>query len=45
MLNKIVAVLMLGSSVLVAGCNTVAGAGADIAAGGQAIERAAESAK
>lgn len=45
MLNKFVLTLLIGSSAMLAGCNTVAGAGADISAGGHAIERAAESAK
>ena len=45
MLHKIVLALLVGSSALVAGCNTVAGAGADISAGGQAIENAAVRAK
>lgn len=45
MLHKIVLALMVGATALVAGCNTMAGAGADISAGGQAIENAAERAK
>lgn len=45
MLQKFVLALLIGSSALVAGCNTVAGAGADLSAGGKAIENAAERAK
>jgi entericidin B len=37
----LVALLML----LVAGCNTVEGAGKDVSAGGKAIEKAADKAK
>ena len=40
-MNRIFALVLAGALALVAGCNTVQGAGKDIAAGGQAIERAA----
>jgi predicted small secreted protein len=40
-MNRILALVLAGALALVAGCNTVQGAGKDIAAGGQAIERAA----
>ncbi|MEO8506209.1 MAG: entericidin A/B family lipoprotein [Betaproteobacteria bacterium] len=39
--GTLLALLLLAS----AGCNTVAGAGKDVKAGGQAIERAADKAK
>ena len=46
MLNRLVALLALaGLSVVVAGCNTIEGAGKDIKAGGAAIEKSAEQAK
>ena len=46
MLKRIVALLMLAGIVLgVASCNTVEGAGRDIKATGNAIEKAADSAK
>ena len=44
-IKKMLAVLAAGAMTLVAGCNTVAGAGEDIQKGGQAIERAADKAK
>jgi predicted small secreted protein len=46
MLKKLVALLALaGLTVVVAGCNTVEGAGKDIKAGGAAIEKSADQAK
>ena len=46
MLKKLVALLALaGFAVVVAGCNTVEGAGKDIKAGGAAIEKSADQAK
>jgi predicted small secreted protein len=46
MLNKLVALLALaGFAAVVAGCNTIEGAGKDIKAGGAAIEKSAEQAK
>jgi predicted small secreted protein len=44
--NKLVALLALaGFAVVVAGCNTIEGAGKDIKAGGAAIEKSADQAK
>jgi entericidin B len=46
MLNKFAVLIMLaGFAVGLAGCNTVEGAGKDIKAGGEKIERSAEKAK
>jgi entericidin B len=46
MMKKLVALLALaGLIVVVAGCNTVEGAGKDIKAGGAAIEKSADQAK
>ena len=46
MVKKLIALLALaGLSVVVAGCNTIEGAGKDIKAGGAAIEKSAEQAK
>ena len=46
MLKKLAALLALaGLAAVVAGCNTIEGAGKDIKAGGNAIERAADDAK
>jgi len=46
MLKKLVALLALaGLAIVVAGCNTVEGAGKDIKAGGAAIEKSADQAK
>jgi len=46
MLKKLVALLALGAMVVVvAGCNTVAGAGADVKAAGAGVEKAADKAK
>jgi predicted small secreted protein len=46
MLKKFVALLaLLGLVVVAAGCNTVAGAGADVKAAGSGIEKAAEKTK
>lgn len=43
---KIMTATLLALLMLVtAGCNTVAGAGKDVSAGGQAVERAADKAK
>lgn len=44
-MNRILALIAIGAAVLIAGCNTIEGAGKDIKAGGSAIERAANSAK
>jgi predicted small secreted protein len=40
-----VALMILAMAAVVAGCNTVAGAGQDLSAGGQAISNAAQQAK
>ena len=40
-MNRILVLVLAGALALVAGCNTIQGAGKDIAAGGEAIERAA----
>lgn len=40
-----IATLLALMMTLIAGCNTVEGAGKDVAAGGKAIERAADKAK
>ncbi len=46
MLNRLAAFAILGAFIAgISGCNTVAGAGKDIKAGGQAIESAADKAK
>jgi len=44
-MNRILALVLAGALALVAGCNTIQGAGKDIAAGGEAIERAADKSK
>lgn len=44
-MNRILALIAIGALALVAGCNTVEGAGKDIKAGGNAIEHAADSSK
>jgi predicted small secreted protein len=45
MLKKIVALLALCGMFALAGCNTIAGAGADVKAAGAGIEKAAEKTK
>jgi len=43
MMKRLVALFALGAMfVVVAGCNTVAGAGADVKAAGAGVEKAAE---
>jgi len=44
-MKTIAAVLLAASIGLLSGCNTVAGAGKDVQAGGAAVERAADKAK
>jgi entericidin B len=44
-MQALIAVLVAGMMMMVAGCNTVEGAGKDVKAGGQTIERAADKAK
>jgi entericidin B len=41
-IKMVLAALAAGALTLVAGCNTVAGAGEDLQAGGKAIEKAAD---
>ena len=46
MLKKLIALLALGGMIgVTAGCNTVAGAGADVKAAGSGVEKAAEKSK
>jgi predicted small secreted protein len=42
MARKLLAALILGSSMLVAACNTVEGAGKDVQSAGKAVEKAAD---
>ncbi|CCW17752.1 hypothetical protein EBBID32_21010 [Sphingobium indicum BiD32] len=42
MTKKILAALLLTGSLMVAGCNTVEGAGRDVQSAGQAVEKAAD---
>jgi entericidin B len=44
-MTRIVALFLIAATALLAGCNTVAGAGEDISKGGQAIHNSAEQAK
>ena len=44
-MKTLIATLLAAMMVLVAGCNTVSGAGKDVQATGAAVERAAEQAK
>ena len=44
-MKTILATFLAVTMMLVAGCNTVEGAGKDVSAGGKAIERAADKAK
>lgn len=44
-MNRIIALLIATSFVLLAGCNTVEGAGKDVKATGQAVENAADKSK
>ena len=43
--TRLIALLLLVGSVALAGCNTMAGAGEDISAGGHALTNSAESSK
>jgi len=45
MITRILAVALLSSTLLVAACNTVEGAGKDVKATGAAVERAADKSK
>ncbi|CAN0628331.1 bacteriolytic entericidin B lipoprotein [Burkholderia multivorans] len=42
---RVIALFLIAGTALLAGCNTVAGAGEDISKGGQAIHNTAEKAK
>jgi predicted small secreted protein len=42
---KILGLSLLGAMLLLSGCNTVEGAGKDVKATGQAVEKAADKAK
>jgi predicted small secreted protein len=44
-MTRFVALFLIAATALLAGCNTVAGAGEDISKGGQAIHNSAEQAK
>jgi len=44
-MTRVIALLLIAGTALLAGCNTVAGAGEDISKGGQAIHNTAEQAK
>jgi predicted small secreted protein len=44
-MTRLIGLLLIASTTLLAGCNTVAGAGEDISKGGQAIHNSAEQAK
>jgi predicted small secreted protein len=44
-MTRLIALLLITSTTLLAGCNTIAGAGEDISKGGQAIHNSAEQAK
>ena len=44
-MNRLFYLVIAGALALIAGCNTVEGAGQDIKAGGRAIERAADDSK
>ena len=45
MIRTVTTVLLLAAAVLLAGCNTIQGAGKDIQKAGQAVERAAKGGK
>lgn len=44
-MTRLIALFLIAGTALLAGCNTVAGAGEDISKGGQAIHNTAEEAK
>jgi entericidin B len=44
-MTRLITLFLIASTALLAGCNTVAGAGEDISKGGQAIHNKAEQAK
>lgn len=41
-MKKAIVLVLLGASVVIAGCNTVKGAGKDIERGGESIQKAAD---
>ena len=45
MMKRILFLAMAGALAMIAGCNTIEGAGQDIRATGKAVERAADDAK
>jgi entericidin B len=44
-MNRLIALLLIAGTAVLAGCNTMAGAGEDISKGGHAITNEAEKAK
>lgn len=44
-MNRLIALLLVAASTVLAACNTVAGAGEDMSAGGHALTNSAEKAK
>jgi len=42
MVRKVIALALVAGSMMVAGCNTVRGAGKDVSSAGQAVEKAAK---
>ena len=44
-MTRLIALLLIAGSAVLAGCNTMAGAGQDISSGGHAITNSAEEAK
>jgi predicted small secreted protein len=44
-MTRLIALFLITGTALLAGCNTIAGAGQDISKGGQAIHNSAEEAK
>lgn len=44
-MKRFIALSLIAATALLAGCNTVAGAGTDISKGGQAIHNSAEDSK
>jgi predicted small secreted protein len=45
MIKRIVAIALLGTTIMVAACNTVEGAGKDVSSAGKAVANAADGAK
>jgi entericidin B len=44
-MTRLIALLLIAGSAVLAGCNTMAGAGQDISSGGHALTNSAEEAK